>query len=313
MKLAVGRRTAWLACLLPAIVVTSACSYEPIPLSAAPGSTIALPLHAEVVLDLQGNPAGYEGEIYRQHGQFDDQRGELVFTLSNGTDAFEMTTRMVTRLQPDPASRAGIENDASGHSVLQFVGISQVMAVLDVPAAATPGLYEIQVTRRRRDPAGGYETLPGEIGYPGQLQVLDVPPEPPTSGEIAGDSSPVARLYPHPKLVFELPTAPLPSAARIELSYPEGITPLTAFEEQHLGRGSIVRWNDDALNRTVTIHLVDPDATVSQLAVAFELPAGPLDAAELPSASDFAVLTESYYDGDGAPLAAAGLTLLGIR
>jgi hypothetical protein len=100
------------------------------------GTTFLLPLGREENI-------GYQSLITRSNGKYDDQRGELVFFLypfgGGGTNPCAsgnspLTTRLVFRLQTDPATQGGIQNNIGS------VGdINQVAALIDVPLTAGLG------------------------------------------------------------------------------------------------------------------------------------------------------------------------------
>jgi hypothetical protein len=170
-----------------------------------------------------------------------------------------------------------------------------------------PGSYDVNVRRRRRTDAGGSENLPA-IVYGQRLTVL-----PASVGGIAGAPTPaegyaglfgvdvseqLTRLVPLPKVVLSLPASP-PHAAHLVIAYPRAkITPRAVFEEQHLGRGSIVAWSDDPENGRLTLDFVDPGASVNALALAFE-PKAPLSSGRI-ALSEITVEASTLYDRDGA-------------
>jgi hypothetical protein len=290
----------WLA----AAAIVLGCGARPLPLSVQAGSSVGILLAGEVVA---GETAGYGGDLLAARGHYDDQRGQLVFVLRDpGTGAeHELATRIVTRAWPDPASEIGIANQID--AAFSGFGIVQLLAILDVPGSVPPGSYDMSVRRRRRTDTGGSENLPA-IVYGQRLTVL-----PANIGGVAGAQTPasgytgtfgidvskqLASLVPLPKVVLSLP-ASLPHAAHLVIAYPRTkIKPRAVFEEQHLGRGSIVAWSDDSANGRVTVDFVDPGASVKQLALAFE-PKAPLSAGRI-ALSEITVESSTLYDREGA-------------
>jgi len=302
----------WLA--TAAIVL--GCGARPLPLSVQAGSSVGILLAGEVAA---GETAGYGGDLLAARGRYDDQRGQLVFALrdpSTGAE-HEIATRIVTRVWPDPASEIGITNQVD--AAYPGLGIAQLLAILDVPASVPPGSYDMSVRRWRRTDTGGSENLPA-IVYGQRLTVL-----PANIGGVAGAQTPasgytgafgidvskqLASLVPLPKVVLSLPVSP-PHAAHLVIAYPRTkIKPRAVFEEQHLGRGSIVAWSDDSANGRVTLDFVDPGASVKQLALAFE-PKAPLSAGRI-ALSEITVESSTLYDREGAVRSGA-VTATAIR
>lgn len=293
------------------------CSARPLPLSVQAGATVAFALAGETSL---GESTGYGGDLLAARGRHDDQRGRLFFVLrpvSGGAER-ELSTRLVTRTLPDPASEVALRNAVDPH--YPGVGLAQILALVDVPADVPPAEYDVSVRRRRRTDAGGLEELPAPV-YGQRLTVLPATvgafsgaPTPSTThaGVFASDvEAQLADLVPLPKVVLTLPASPAPHAARLVLSYPTSrIRPRAVFEEQHFGRGSIVAWRDDPVLGRITVDFVDPQASVSALALVFE-PKQPLSAGRL-ALSEIAVVSAALYDGDGR-LRAGAVTPFVIR
>ena len=292
------------------------CGARPLPLSVQAGASVGIALSGEAAA---GEAAGYGGDLLAQQGRHDDQRGRLVFVLRDPASGIqhELATRIVTRALPDPASEIGIDNEVD--ATYPGLGISQILAIVDVPASVPPGTYDVNVRRRRRTDSGGTEELPA-IVYGQRLTVLPasiggatgaVTPASAYAGVFGLDvSQQLARLVPLPKVVLSLPEA-APHAAHLVIAYPrEKITPRAVFEEQHLGRGSIVAWSDDPESGRVTVDFVDPEASVRSLALAFE-PKVPLSAGRI-ALAEITIETSVLYDGDGA-VRSGSVTPISIR
>jgi hypothetical protein len=300
--------------MLGAALLAVGCTSEPIPLSAQAGSTITIALVGE---DTWGEGVGYVSPYFPS----EVQRGETVFQLvddafgANPTVYKELKTRYVTRCYADPA--ADVSTFLTGEPLVQ------IMALVDIPSDTNPGTYMLRYRRRRQTPSGEMEYLtPYVPETPTLLHVLprfipgiDNFVDPGTGPRtIEGRPTPAlgyfgtsvedisSSLYsyvPNPKVLITFsPAWDLPAAAHLEVTYPpDRVEIVTAFEEQHPGRGSLVRWSDSNPRGRITIDLVDPDASVHRLAIAFRLAdfgaAGPVDV------SDFQVVSHTFYRPDG--------------
>jgi hypothetical protein len=320
-----------------AIALLVACTARPVPLSAQAGSTIVFPI-ADGSRFIQ---VGYTSEIGRSFGRFDDQFGETVFALvaADGTE-HELRTRWVTRTWPDPASPAGIAGRLP-QPAPQLRG--QVLALIDIPLGVPPGPYRWRVYRRHRPElqphvrpgdflAGEGELFRNFANAPDLGEFVVLPgtgtptPNEPFFGELdgsqlGGTEAHMEQLIPYPKAVFAFSRreAVQPAAADIRLAYPrDKVEIMTVFEDASLGRGSLVRWVDDAGSGELRILFVDPDRSVARLAVAFRLrdaiATGPLHGGDFAGwgGSGFEVLAERYYDGDGLPLGGLHLAPLSV-
>ncbi len=297
-------------------LAAAGCGARPLALSVQAGSSVGIALAGEVAA---GDQAGYGGDLVEAAGRHDDQRGRLVFVLRNPSTGAEhaLTTRIVTRAWPDPASEIGLTNRVD--AAYPGIGIAQILAIVDVPITVPPGAYDVNVRRTRRTDSGGNETLPA-IAYGQRLAVL-----PPVVNGVSGGPTPssawagpfgidasrqLAALVPLPKAIVSLPT-PSPHAASLVIRYPAGkIRPRAMVEEQHLGRGSIVSWQDDPAAGRVTVSFVDPDASVSALALVFE-PKLPLSAGRV-AVSEISVESARLYGEDGAP-SSGSVSVVAIR
>ncbi len=294
--------------LVAAALLATACSFRPIPLVAQAGTTIVLPLAGETLL---GGYVGYESELTRRHGVYDDQRGGLEFVLVDDLAApaspHALVTRLVTRVQPDPATRAAI---ADGRTLHDF---TQILALVDIPVSVPGGDYYVSIRRTRRSSASGgpgealsplptqptaLRVLPAERDGGGAPVARFTPLEAIVAGRPFGDAERDALgLYPLPKVVVELGALDV-AAASLEIGLPPAkLAVRSVFEEQHTGRGSIVRWRL-ADPGTLRIELVDPGRSARALAIAFEL-LDPFGVGRVEPA-DFAVRSVRLYDERGA-------------
>jgi hypothetical protein len=295
-------------------LVLAACtgSGRPIGLAAQRNSTIFIPVGSEI----PEHRLGYDGDISLPDFNRDHQRGKLLFYLirweasTNPTNPwcgdgyddftegschrFQLTTRVVVRVLPDPASNAGILNNLDGNSL-----VGEALAAVDIPndPAITPGAYGLFVRRHMHVlPGGGSDpndpnvpketpALFGDLETPtkfGIFTILDGVGQPTPSDGLspAGSSSvfyQLQDLVPYPSVILNF-AAPgfmdtrTPAAAEIELTYPKTkVQILSVFEWLNLGRKTLIRWSDDPVAGKVKIHFVDPDRSVYGLQVAFRL------------------------------------------
>lgn len=306
--------------LLALALLLAACSFRPIPLVAQAGTTIVVPLAGEA---LHGAYVGYESEVTRTRGLYDDQRGGLEFALVDDlaapTRSHALLTRLVTRVQPDPATPAAIANGRTLHD------FTQILALVDVPVSVPSGDFYLSVRRKRRSAAQGgvdeplpalppqlsrLRVLPAERDASGAPVARFTPLEAIVAGRPFGDAeSDALGVYPLPKVLVELGALDI-AAASLELGFPPAkLVVRSVFEEQHSGRGSVVRWHLVGPD-TLRIQLVDPDASVRSLAVAFE-PLDPFGVGRVEPA-DFQVRSTRLYDERGA-WTPGGAAVGGIR
>lgn len=292
------RRSAVLAFTL----ALAACSSQPVPLAVQAGSSFTLAVSGEL---LDGDRLGYGGDWLEQAGRLDMQRGELLFVLRDDTGAeWTLHTRLVTRVTPDPASDAALDQRIDPW-LGSAAGFSQAIALVEIPADVPPAGYALELRRRRRLPSGSYESLPAPQ-YSGALRVLPAlvdghagqsnQPVGAAGAWIVDTRSRLAALHPNPKLVLSLDGDP--AAAHLVLEYPrQKLVVRGVIEEQHSGRSSVVAWRDDPVSGRVTVDLVAPLADVAALALVFTLRAP--DTAGVAAPSDFRVLAATLFDAGG--------------
>lgn len=290
------------AALALTILLAVGCGSEPFPLAARAGSTIVVPVAGEMTVST--NQVGYGGTLLQQAGIYDDQRGELVFKLTAGSSEHTLVTRMVTRLAPDPATQTAIDNLVDD-PFSGLLGISQILALVDIPTSVPEGDYTMLISRCRRTTTGGacLPLAPANIYYSRPFTVLEGTgtPSPDTGfvGVVSQDTSTALRgLYPLPKVPIVFASSQ-PAAAHLVVNYPKTKVEVKAvFEDQHQGRGSIISWTDDPVAGQVTIDFVDPDASVSSLAIAFDL-LDPFGAGRVVT-GDVSIASAQLYDANGA-------------
>lgn len=298
--------------LVPALVSGVGCMGTMVSTGARLGDTIGIPVGGELT---EGALVGYGTADYT-----DAQRGSLIFRLLNDQDVQQgpdLEPIFVTRTGVDPASMAGIENDAWTGSANGE--ISQIMALVTLPTdGIATGAYDLVMGRK--DGTGNEITDPLQRpAYRLPFEVLPgaAPANPVTwdgyissfgnlFGPIPISAAVRNRLIPKPKVVFSLPTtspgSTPPAASHLKISYDEfkidGI--IAVLEEEHLGRQSIVTFSDDTVNDEVTIDIVDPTQSgVFQFSLVFDLsPSAP----SIVSTTDFTIVEELYYDADGVEI-----------
>jgi hypothetical protein len=230
-----------------------------------------------------------------------------------------LTLRYVTRLYPDAASPAGLENRVqtiSGNT--DYVPMSgQVVAFFDVPTTITGNPWGSTCTTgspaplclQRFDynlyvgiqpPTGSPDTSTfGASQRPVRLQRGSGVPSDNTvySGFTTAD---MARFVPFPKLVMKVdPTTESASsmyAADIKVTYPSNVTIKDVIEEENLGRHSLVSWQSSGTNQ-ITIQLISPKHDVNRVSVVFSLTnTTPVTVA------GFTIDQSTLYDVNGNPM-----------
>jgi hypothetical protein len=328
--------------LLGAVAVTAiACGGNPVSFVAAPGDTIGIPVGSE---EYEDGTLGYGGDILASatgNGvpKYDDQRGSLLFVLQGPgslTNQYSLLTRSVVNAYPDPGSPAGIQNNFG--AVNDAFGLSQALAIVDIPSGANappPGTYTVLVNRALRSSSGATTyTVPAaapsysSAGYTLTIVSatgLSTPLSTIFSGSSYSTNSGIRQLYPFPRLILSLPSLPVsqlwPSAAHLVISCPTAkVSIKTVFEDQHLGRRSIVSWSsapdpNNSSNTLITIDFATSEsiASVKSIAIAFELK-DPFGVGRA-STSDFTVVAANFYDANGV-IALSGpnsITIASIR
>lgn len=293
-----------LAIAATSVALVLGCASDPLPLAAQAGATIALPISSE---QAQEQEIGYGSTLLEQAGRYDLQRGELRFhfTATGATPSFTVTPRVITRVAPDPASTAMV-----GTLLASVIGISQVLALVDIPATAQPGGYTILIRRCRRAHAGGpCESISPDLPYARPFTVLPGVGTPNLNlayffGTTFDTTENLLNLYPYPKIVFSVTEAP--AATHAVIAYPAGkMTVKGVFEEQSAGHQSIVSWHDDPSTGQIIVDLVDPTRKTYYFAIAFDLKQPPLpgDPVERVALDDIQVVSMAAYDLNGAPIA----------
>jgi hypothetical protein len=220
-----GRATG--AVLLLALLAV-ACQGQPIPLAAAQGSSVLIPIGGGGLALGEGPLMGYGSPTHD-----DWQRGRLRLWLDADPDGVdddvELPVRGVARVSADRASPAGLSQSANSWELGD-----QVVVVVDVPIDAPLGPWPVYA-RRYMQQWNGASWQEQELdvaqapSYHGALEVLpEVSSPTPLEAFLFGYWQPVtanvADLVPHPKLRFVVQASPGPStplgAARFTVTYP---------------------------------------------------------------------------------------------
>src|SRR5262245_2944139 len=187
-----------------------ACTLAPMSRTVAPGSTIVIPLSGERSVETNANvehPIAYNYQLPGSSAVTDVQRGSMfammcphvdqpVQTLESCTAnpaKRDLAIKYITRLYPDPASPAGIENVVQDMSVyMSDIPMSgQVMLFADIPTSVNndfpascagasppqtcfdPKQYDVFVGLHKPNPPGGPdETFNLNQGYDRRINVV---------------------------------------------------------------------------------------------------------------------------------------------
>jgi hypothetical protein len=296
-------RSAWAALVLAGI----GCSGAPLPLAGRAGTTAGIAVGSDL---LEGGLLGFGASGFDALGITDHQRGRLVFELDTTAvlgAPLRLAPRVVTRVLPDPATGLALDPDAH---LLTLSGVAQVLALVDIPADAPVGSFDLRI--RREDASG--QPLPG----PTYLQRFEVLPNPgggtawnpfrafhPHGSLDLAAGGQLAGLYPWPKAVLAIAPAaggaPV-HAAHLRVAYPAARVDavLRVYDDRRSDHGAIVQWRDEG--GAVVIDWVAPEPTPFRaLAIVFR-PREPFAGPVTPA--DFALLESAFFDAEGRPTAA---------
>jgi hypothetical protein len=306
----------------------TACAFNPMSQTALPGSTIVVPLIGERLISIGTSEEHADASAFGTPSIADPQRGQLYAMMCPDSETYSMPgcalsankvdvpIRYVTRVYPDPASQAGIENLIDGFTpeLMSSIPMSgQVLLVADIPPLASLGTWPtcsgspcpirtfFFYVGRHRPFGGGDETSILNSVYYRQLKVA--------YSTTSGVSSPAQSLYPYGPTVNLTRLVPYPKvvltanstaqnnvgAADLTITVPSTVTVKDVIEEEHLGRHTMVRWNTVS-STSIHVTLVSPDKTVNRLAVVFDLNGG---ASSAPAYSAFPVSSSTLYDQNG--------------
>lgn len=307
----------WRAGVLLSLLGLAACQGPVLPLSAQQGSTVAIALRAE-------GPADPPMFGYGGLAMSDPQRGSLQFSLATPSGPFPLVTRGTSKVLPHVAA------DAARGSV--FI-TTQVFSLVDIPANAPVGTYDVDVKRVYTDPATG-QTLEQPISYNGTLTVLPSPlvvslpsggtqtvtGAPTTTAywgcELDGSncffrdaSASVFHVIPKPEIRIQLSN--FVWAAKVSVSYPAAVVNVVDSFEPALNRvnhRALVWLQDNPTSGTVTVDAVGSQASFSALSVIFDLD----NPSQILNPAGLQVTVLGAWDQSGAPISSVTGTVSGI-
>ena len=308
-ELRIGAFT-WIALLA---LLTVACQGRPMPLAAARGTSVLIPIGGGGAATGEGLLMGYGSPTLE-----DRQRGRLRLWLDSNPDV-ELPVRGVARVRADRASPAGLSQGADW-------GLGdQVVAVVDVPDDAPLGnfgVYARRYTFQWNGSAWQEQELPlaEAPNYHGELEVL---PEvrSPTSLEayLFGDWQPVAanipQFVPRPKFRFVVQVGATPiGSARFTVTYPEDRVAIHGIVAEPIDVDS-VDWGPSALISfseptpgVLDVYSVAPTGVAKPaFGIIFELtnpgdPPPPVGGGGPVSMADFVISNVQAWDLSGAVL-----------
>lgn len=297
-----------------------ACAGRPVPLVARAGTTVGLAIGGE------GFAASSAWLAYGTSVVPDRQRGFLVFELRQGsTVVATLPTRLVTKLQPDSASEAGLTGSAPTNSGSPYPFLQQAMALVDIPSNVPPGTYRIYV-RRSTAASGGSFVTPDPldstlyslevIGPQNDVDFTPFDHEEGILGVFAASPAQLQSVVPKPKLLLNLPqdSVGFPAAASLELAFdPSRIDPWGGILNSPTRPGVLITLELSAPNR-VRLHYVNPAADGAQLALVFEVVDRGIAYDPVSETAHFFLLSQQYYDADGNPMSVGSFNpIVGIR
>lgn len=325
-----------------ALLGSAGCIGYPVSRTTTPGATIAVPVSGERLLILNG--VTEYASAYGYTGNPDPQRGTLTAVmcpvnstsnmsacLSSSQKQF-LTVRYMTRLYPDRASRAGIENlddtlsDPNGNLISTVYMSGQVLAFLDIPASLDATLFgncTLSPPPASCTTKLTYTLYLGTTSDTTSLQAAGVRNIELVHGSGTANSQavlyysaspPLSRFVPYPKVVFAVNTAGQQqvAAAELTISAPTSVTIKDVIEEENLGQHTMVRWTVDPPQggtQAVRVQLVSPEAKVDRIAVVFSLNSGQTP----PLFSAFTVTQSTIYGTTGATISGAAFAATRIR
>ena len=307
-----------------------------------PGVTIAIPVAGERAV-VQGVESDYPiGYGYNLDGTIatDGQRGSLIAVMcapavattmaqcQGSSQRVDLTVRYVTRLYPDSASQAGIDNkvweDTPSNTKLPMSG--QVLAFLNIPASLDATLFPTcsqnpvpptcftklpyTVYLGRHPPIGSDDTTSLQTVGTRNIELVHGAGTANSNLTVYTGTPPhIDRFVPYPKVVFAVDTASENnvSAADLTIAIPPNVVIKDVFEEEHLGRHTMVRWQQPT-GGTIQVQLVSPDKNVNRIAVVFTLTSG-----TPPTFADFPVTKSVLYDAQGSQMSTGSFTPRVIR
>jgi hypothetical protein len=293
-------------------VLTAACQGQPVPLAAARGTTVMIPVGSGGFNFGEGVLMGYGTE-----GDLDYQRGRLRLWLDiePGSDV-QLNVRGIARVSPDAASRAGLSLGADW----EWPG--QVVVMADVPTNAPVGVWPVYATRHLYQWNSGTSmwdeqaTSVAAPAYQYQLEILSEVRSPtPFEGFAVSNphdvSDEVLDFKPLPKFRFHFNNTTL-GAVNFTVTYPSSRAVIRAVLAEPLGDSE--DWASSALISysettpgTLVVSCVAPTGVfAAAFSVVFELthPTDPPPTGGPLSTSDFVISGIQGWNVSGAPVTA---------
>jgi hypothetical protein len=279
------------------------CSGPPVPMRAVAGTTFALAIGPDEP-NAGGGTVGYGTVLFP-----DPQRGVLGVEFAQGGVVEALVpVKLVTRLMPDPASRAGLTGSIETPSPFGSFGLlGQVAAVIDLPHTLPEGPYDLTI-RRYTDATltalidqGPYESAQWKDDL--YVEAGDGSPHhTPFSGgwgiaNYALGASHVQQIVPYPQLLLSLPSGT--AAATLDIGFPDAKIDIEgAYFYRLTGHSALVEVQAVDTD-TIRLHVVDPGAQDHWLALVFEnVQGGYAPVLE----TEFTYEAGAFYDADGAPI-----------
>jgi hypothetical protein len=293
-------------------LLTLACQGQPVPLAAAQGTTVTIPIGGGGFNLGDGVRMGYGSD-----GDLDYQRGRLRFWLDvePGPDV-ELTVRGIARVSPDPSSRAGLNLGAD------YEHSGQVVVMVDIPTTAPIGTWYVYARRFTYQWNSGTSTWDEQedtVNVPSYQYQLEILPElgspTPFEGYAINNffdvSEEVLDFKPLPKFRFMLAgTAGVLGAAQFTITYPSARAAVRAVLAEPLSDTDT--WAAQALISyteptpgTLDVSCVAPaGVTGPAFAIVFELtnPTAPPPVGGALSTADFVISGVQAWNLSGTPV-----------
>lgn len=294
----------------------SACTTNPIPLSAQAGSTFVVPL-----MGAGGSTViGFGGSEYTDY-----QRGEMVYWLDDtdpelgGIGGFPLDTRLSLPASAHPASKIALQG-------VLFASPPQILSIVDIPADAPEGTHSLHIVREL--PNGdkfpgpiyplGIKILPNSIDTTDQSETIVGAITP--SGNTQGNTD-FSQAIPRPRILILISGGnDAVSAFEFDLTYPSNLIDVVdAFQAASFGnpanKAALVWIDDDGAGLVHVSGVAHPDFAGAaffprHIDVVFVLDEGntvPLDVANV------SVSPPTAYDLDGILIPGATATINGIH
>lgn len=249
---------------------TLACQGQPVPIAAARGTSVLIPIGGGGIATGEGPLMGYGSPTLE-----DRQRGRLRLWLASDPDV-ELPVRGVSRVRADRASPAGLSQGENWE-----LG-DQVVAIVDVPTAAPLGNFPIYARRYTFQWNGSawveQGLAPAEApNYHGFLEVLpEVRSPTPLEAFLFNawnDVTTLPAVVPNPTLRFVVQAGGGPGnavigSARFTITYPQSRVAIQGIVAEPIDTDT-VDWGPSALISfseptpgTLTVHCVAPAGVV---------------------------------------------------